>query len=373
MVHDAPDRARLRSPLDNAALPGDSDFDRPDAAASSVFELLAPLARRWRTIVIFPLALVIAATAYRLIVGNEYTAKSTFTQESSGFSLTSNLGALASIAGKFGIGGAAGGAGSSPDFYADVLSSRTILDDVLRTPFTSEGSSQPRSLLEIADRGGDSPAERMEKGRRWLSGSVNTNVDNVTGIVTLRVTMPQPRLSADVANRFVELLNQFNLERRQSQSREERKFTGARLAEAEAQLRSAEAAHRRFLENNRVATSPLLVFEEARRRRAVDLRQEIYEALSRKYEESRIAEVQDTPVITVIDTAVPPVKKSSLGLAALWALAIVFGTMCGVIVAYLLELWSTARTTYREQYDSLTGAWRQMRTELRRPWKRSAP
>src|SRR5205823_6630604 len=120
-----------------------------------------------------------------------------------------------------------------------------------------------------------------------------------------------PVLAAAVANRFVAYLNDFNTKSRQSQARERRKFIEQRLADGEGELRTAEESLRTFYERNRSwQQSPQLVFEEGRLRRQVEIRQEVYLTLRREYETARIEEVNDTPVITVIDRAVPPREKA---------------------------------------------------------------
>jgi uncharacterized protein involved in exopolysaccharide biosynthesis len=372
MIHEAPAGARRTPAGEDAALPGDSAFDAPGEADATLFHLLLPLARRWRTLFAVPVLFMLAATTYRFAHGTWYTARTSFTPEAAGFSLASNLGALASIAGRFGIGAMAGTGATSPEFYSQIISSRSVLESVLETPFRTTTAAEPRALIDLADVSGDTGPERKEEALRWLAKHVRTDVDDVTGVVAVRVTMREPQLAADVANRIVTLVNDFNLQRRQSQSREERKFTGDRLHEAEVALRDAEAAHRRFLEANRVATSPLLSFEEARLRREVDLRQEIYEALSRKFEEARISEVQDTPVITVVDPATAPVKKSSPGLALLAPLALLLGLAAGVVVVYLQEFWSVTKATNEAEYLAFRTAVRRLRLDVRQPWKRHA-
>src|SRR2546430_10409083 len=78
------------------------------------------------------------------------------------------------------------------------------------------------------------------------------------------------------------------------------------------ELRRAEEAVKTFYERNRGwQQAPELVFEEARLRRQVNIGQEVYLTLKREYETARIEEVNDTPVITVIDTAVPPERRTS--------------------------------------------------------------
>ena len=106
--------------------------------------------------------------------------------------------------------------------------------------------------------------EQLQTGVQTLRKRTEATTDKPTGIVTLKVTLQSPRLAADVANHLVELINKFNLESRQSQSREQRRFSGERLAVAEQELRAAEQAQLAFLQRNRqYMDSPLLTFSTA--------------------------------------------------------------------------------------------------------------
>jgi tyrosine-protein kinase Etk/Wzc len=148
-------------------------------------------------------------------------------------------------------------------------------------------------------------------------------------------------VAAGVANRMVELLNEFNLDRRQVQSREQRRFTGERTQQTQEELRAAEAALLRFLQSNReYAGSPLLEYQHSRLQRDVQVKQEIYLTLTKAYEEARIAEVRDIPVLTIIDEAVPPVLRSS----PRRKLNTMMGLLLGGIAGLVIVLLSSGRT-----------------------------
>ena len=166
--------------------------------------------------------------------------------------------------------------------------------------------------MEILGIEGESEAERLENGRIELAGMVSTGVDIPTSVVSISVRSRYPTLSAAVANRFVELLNQFNLETRQSGIRAKRLFVENRLSEAEATLHTTEEDLQHFLEQNRqFRGSPELEVQYERLQRRVAIKQEVLVTLSREYEETRIREVDNTPMITVVDHAVPPVRRST--------------------------------------------------------------
>jgi len=91
---------------------------------------------------------------------------------------------------------------------------------------------------------------------------------------------------------------------RQSQAAAERGFTEERMAEAQEELRAAENELQRFLQNNRqFQNSPELVFQHDRLQRRVAMRQQVYTSLVQSYEQARIDEVPNTPVITVVEYA----------------------------------------------------------------------
>ena len=103
------------------------------------------------------------------------------------------------------------------------------------------------------------------------------------------------------------LLNRFNLERRQRSSTEQRRFAEMRLATARIELDSAERTKQMFLESNRhYYESPRLMAVFDQLDRALSVKEGILIGLTKTYEESRIAEVRDTPLLTVVDVATPP-------------------------------------------------------------------
>jgi uncharacterized protein involved in exopolysaccharide biosynthesis len=306
----------------------------------SLLELLTPPVRRWKLMLGIPIAFGVFAGLVSLVLPSAYTAQTTITPVTSS---TGSLGgnallSLAGLAGQLGV-ATAGGGGVSPDFIANVLKSREVLTATLQSRFHNPApDNRELPLLDILRVQGRTEPARLSRGVRKLESVVQTKVDRSTGIVTLLVKARDPNLAADVANRMRVILNDFNLERRQSQSREQARFTRERLTEAEAELRQAEAAQLRFLQANReYRGSPLLEFEASRLQRTVDLRQEVYVSLMKAYDEARISEVRDTPVITTIDSAVAPYKRSAPRPVLNAVIALLAGGLVAFILVYLLE------------------------------------
>jgi len=327
-----------------------------------------------RAPVVFGLPLVAALLTglVTLVVPPTYTATTTFVPEVR--SQNRLPAGLVGLAGQLGVSIGADPS-QSPRFYGDVVRSRELLERTLltryRNPDGGAGAADSTTLLRILRVDGRTLADSLARGVKRLDELIAVRVDVQTSIVRVSVDTRDPGLAAAVANRVVEYLNEFNTHKRQSQARERRRFSEERVVAADSELRRAEEAVKTFYERNRGwQQAPELVFEEARLRRQVTLGQDLYMSLKREAETARIEEVNDTPVITVIDPAVPPQQRSQPK-PALWiAVALLVGGMVGIswalAAAYVERARGGAEPEYRELGRLLRSAPRGVAGVLRR-------
>ena len=344
----------------------------PDKEDVSVFDLLTPLVRRRRLIALTALTFAVVTAVVVLLLRPKYTATTSFVPEApKESSLSTSLGGLAS---QFGLGTQIA-TPYSADLMAAVLQSREIREAVLKAEFPDPAGTgkSPRTLLAILEVEGDTPRERLDAGVEALKDATAIALDKRTGMVNLRVTIRDPELAAQVANRMVEELNTFNVDRRRSQSGEERLFTERRLAEARQELAGAEEELVSFLRRNRQFSEFSVVGVGARRlERNVQLKQEVLGTLSRSYEEARINEVRDTPVLTVIDRAEAPAWKSYPKRTLSVLIALALGTLLGIGLAYLAEARKRVRPETHPDYREFLAAVGEAREGLGLP-RRPAP
>ena len=332
----------------------------------SLLDLLTPVVREWKRILIYMLIAGAIAAGVSFLVRPKYSASTTLVPESSGsLPLPSGLTALA---GQLGLAGGPATGSLSPDFLVAVLRSRSVLEPVLQTrfvPSTQSDTAAGRPLIDLMAIEQGPPNKRMALAMRALNAQVSTEINRRTGIIAVEVEQPDPRLAADVANALAAELNRFNLERRKSQSREQRIFTQERLKDAERELRRAEEAHQRFLQANRSYTeSPVLFFESNRLQRGVQLKQEVFLTLSKSFEEASIAEVRDTPVLTLIDTAVQPFRRSSPNRKLYVMVAALAAGLLGAGLAIARGLRRSDGWRNRRDYQELSQAWQGAQGEV---------
>ena len=329
-----------------------------------LFDLVAIGARRWRWTVGLPAVAVTAAALFALLWPSRYTATTTVVPESRS---TQRLPAgLAGLAGQLGLNLDLGQA-ASPRLYAEVVRSRGLLAALLRDSFPDpDQEGRPTELLALLDRGGRSPEDSIAKGVKWLRGRIDAGVEQQTNILAISVSLRDPILAAEVSSRVVDHLNAFNTEQRQSQARERRRFIEGRLEAGRAALAEAENTLSGFYERNRNwQQSYGLTFEEGRLRREVETRQEVILTLTREYETARIEEVNDTPVLTVIDRAVPPRERSFPRFGLSVGIALMLSLLVGGVGALLAEAFERARRADPGRHGAMRNALGAAAAELR--------
>lgn len=311
-----------------------------------------------------PLVFALVGALLSFVLPKTYVAESSFISQSAnpGINLAGGLASLAS--GHLGL--SLSGDQYSPDFYAQLVTSRSILDSILLTgfPASSSDSLTTKPLLDILGVSG-TPLKRLEKGERKLSEAISASVAFRTGVVTLRVEAHDPGLAARIANKVLLQLQLFDRQTRQLQARERRLFVEGRVAEAAGALTAAEAALRGFLERNRrYEESPRLRFEYDQVQRQIALAQETYVSLRRQYEEARIDEVNDTPVLTVIDRPVPPQRVAWPRWNLFVLVALIIGGIVGVSGALGRDMARRLVQGGDPDYRLLASEWAQVKGKL---------
>jgi uncharacterized protein involved in exopolysaccharide biosynthesis len=120
--------------------------------------------------------------------------------------------------------------------------------------------------------------------------------------------------------------------------------------------------------NRDYRNSPELSFQQDRLSRAVSMEQQVYNSLAEAYEQAKLEEVRDTPVLTVVEAPMPPVRPDSRGVIKKGLAGLLVGGVIGVLMAFLRE--AAARLNSQSQPE--VGEFRRLalglRNDLKRPW-----
>jgi tyrosine-protein kinase Etk/Wzc len=316
-----------------------------------------------------------ALLVFALVVGIILLLPRSYTSESSFMPQTrTQSGSLTGLAAQFGFALplTATDGGQSPAFYTDLVRSRTILEAVVDSQYEYQGDRGPAkgTLVDFYQSKGKTPALRRDAAIRTLEKDVQATTVQKTGVVNLAVTVRQPALARQINQQLLDLINQFNLRTRQSQAGQERRFTERRMDEVRQDLRAAEDRLQQFLQRNRdIRNSPNLTFEADRLQREVTMQQQVFTTLAQAYEQAKIEEVRDTPVITVVERPEVPVRPDRRGLIGKGLLALLLGLVLGAGLAFAKSFAANSDRLASSEAAEFAVLRRQAAGELLWPWK----
>jgi len=304
---------------------------------SPAWVIALALLRHLRLLIAAPLVLTVLVIGFVLVRGRSYTAESVVAPDRSAGAASR----VAGFAAQFGLGGVLGTPNEPVQFYGAVVKSRELLRHVAEAEYTTtrgflRQDSIRGTLIEIWDITADTREQALTAAVKALRESVQAIPDIQAGVLRIRTTARPAGLAEQINRQILAYLNDFNIDKRQTQAEQERVFIEGRLEVARAELEAAEKELASFYEANRsYQNSPRLAFEAGRLERRVQIRQEVYRTLAQAYEEARIQEVRNTPVLTIVDppegSALPAIRLRLLAMLVLPVSAL-------IVVAFVLVL-----------------------------------
>ncbi len=226
--------------------------------------------------------------------------------------MLSQLSGLASIA------GVKVGDSAPTEIYQNLVSSETVLQYVIYGKYLTEEFPDSVNLIKYFDMDETDNNPAIQKRKNFLKlyekltkDKISTDVDRMTKILNVTVVMPEPQLSADVANKMAESLDLYVRTQRKSYATEQSFYLEKRTAQIKDSLNFAEDKLKDFREQNRITTqSPNLLLEQGRLMRNVEILQTVFIELTKQLEIAKIDQIKDAPVLNIKEYAKNPVKKA---------------------------------------------------------------
>ena len=295
-------------------------------------EVSAIIARKWKFIGLFSILCMAMTAIIIALVPNKYEARASIlptTNDSQPNSLLSMADGIPGLE----LMGLNMNSKSPSILYPEILTSRMLMGKVLQKEYSYlKGDELVRQNLYKYFK-----TDNNDLAYKCLQLHSNINYDKKTGIVTISVTTQNPYLSAQVANYFVECLDDFNRYQRQTGAGLNRDFIEKRIVEAERNLRQAEENLKQFRESNLNyyrSTDPELLMTHDRLLREVEVKTQVYLTLVQQFEISTIQAKKEIPIVQILDRAQPP----SLKIGPARVKTTILGLLAGIIMASLLVI-----------------------------------
>lgn len=281
-------------------------------------EKLKPyFSRLWlnrKKIIYINIIVLVLTLLYLIFMTNPYF-QSTVTilpEYGSKSNMLSQLSGLASLA------GVKVGDSAPTELYQNIITSETVLQEVVYSKYKTNEYPDSVNLIKYFEIKVDDNNPELKKRKEFLllyesllQNRIATNVDRMTKILNVTVSMPEAQLSADVANNLVKALDLYIRTQRKSYATEQSFYIEKRTQQVKDSLSFAEDKLKSFREQNRITSqSPNLLLEQGRLLRNIEILQTVYIELTKQLEIAKIDQIKDAPVLNVKEFAKSPVKKA---------------------------------------------------------------
>ena len=304
-------------------------------------------------------------------IPKQYTSTVVMAPEfSTGSSMSGGLGALASMAG-FDLGGLSGGEDALyPELYPQIVSSTPFLCDIMNMQVETKDGSLKTSMYDYLVNHQRDPwwikmivapikwikslvgsekkedivpldATEMSLTRRQfltlksLDELISVNVDKGNFVITLDVTMQDPKIASYVATVVSENLQEYIGKYRSAKARKDLAYTEKLYTEAQEKYYKAQQAYATYADQHQGVVKMQYQIEQDRLSNEQDLAFNVYNQIAQQLEMARAKVAESTPVCVVMQPAIVPVKASSpkkMMMGLLYVFLAFFGTAAWYIV-----------------------------------------
>jgi len=252
----------------------------------------------------------------------------------------------------------------SPMAYPKIAGSINFKLELMNTPFDFEDFAEPVSLYTYFTKGKfkkDAVTDESRqvdtamvnltreqgKVKRWLDKKIFLTVDKKDGFLTLKVSMPEPLVAAQVANKVQEMLQRDVIRLRTEKAQTDLEFIQARYNQVKAEAESYQVGVAAGSDRFKDLVSNLPRVGNTRLQTQYNIANSVFQELAKQLEQAKIQVMRDTPVFTVIEPASVPYEKSSVRRIFIVALFALMGGVAGLAIVMLRDHMSTLKERWK--------------------------
>ena len=302
-------------------------------------------------------------------IPKEYTSTVVMAPESSsGANAAGGLGALASMAG-FNLGTLSGSEDALyPELYPQIISSTPFLCDLMSLQVESKEGELNTTLYDYLSKHQKKtwwskvmiapikmvkrmfgtevidtiiPTNSINLSRKQyltlqsLDDKIVVNVDKGNFVITLSVTMQDPKIAATVATVVSENLQDYVGQYRSAKARKDLVYTEMLYKEAQGKYYTAQQAYAEYADQHQGVVKMRYQIEQDRLSNEKDLAFNVYNQLAQQLEVARAKVTESTPVCVMVQPAIVPIKASApkkMMMGLLYVFLAFFGTAAWIII-----------------------------------------
>ena len=284
----------------------------------NLLDLMIVLAKHKKMIMLVTFAAALLAVGYSLLMPNIYTGTAKILPPQSSQSSSVNAIMLAQLGGLTGAAGAALGLKDPNALYLAMLKSRNIMEKIVRR-FDLQTVYEAKTMTDTLN--------ALEK-----ESTISSSKD---GVIVVEVDDNDPQRAAALANAYIEELNKLMQTFALTEASQRGQFFETQMKPAKDKLTDAEIAL------DRTPNTSLQYMDALRNLR---YQESIYDILATQFASAKLDEAKDSPLIQILDNAIPPEKKSKPKRSLIVILATLAAFFMAIIWAFIKEALTRSKS-----------------------------
>ncbi len=209
----------------------------------------------------------------------------------------------------------------------------------------------PEEVVLPGDMSSDKPISlslaeyRLKNG---LNAKVNLAVDKKEGYLTLNVSMPEPLVAAEMAQKAQSLLQRYIIAYKVEKSQAELDFIQERYDAAKEEAEEQQVAFAKLSDQYKDLTSRVPQVELQKVQTRMTIANSVYKQLASQLEQAKIQVKKDTPVFTIVEPVTVPTERSKPSRAKILVIWVFLGGVVGCGVVYGKTLIQGLRKKWEE-------------------------
>lgn len=219
--------------------------------------------------------------------------------------------------------------------YNKLISSPSLLDLVLKYTIglpslimKKSDSSDTTSNIQSNTKY-DSISKSENNVLNWLDESIELLVDDETNSITVKSRFNSPFVAAEIANIYVNLLQEKIIDFQLKKSRVNLSLIKGRYLNKKSEVESLQNKIATYQDMNKNLTSTVSQLNFQRLNQEYTLINSVYTELSKQYEQAKMQIQKDTPVFAIIDPVTLPLNRKSPQRLKIFFVFIIGGLILG--------------------------------------------
>lgn len=324
----------------------DQEFNNNEGEEKEIdlLELAMKLWAQRKKLIIWSVCGAVIGLIIAFSIPKEYTTEVKLAPEVSESRASGNLSGLASLAG-ISMGSSTGADAVYPQLYPDVVSSvpfttslfdvvvptketgdkftvSQFMEDETKSPWWSVILGLPGKLIGLLrssdeEVGPDHKLDNFQLTQdesmlvQALNKRVTASVDQKTSVITIQVTMQDPKVSAVLADTVVSRLNEYITDYRTNKARKDLAYAEKLNDQAKQDYYTAQQKYADYLDRNQGLALHSAQTVRERLQNEVSLAFNLYNQTAQQVQKCQAKVQETTPVYTIVAPATVPIKASS--------------------------------------------------------------